>query len=170
MKRFLANEYNVLTARVFLGALFVIASIDKIADPLAFAQSITNYRIIGGASATALATVIPWMELLAGLCMIAGVLLRGSALLAGTLLAVFTGGVISALLRHLDISCGCFTQDPGAATIGWMKVLENAVLVAISAFLYYSNSMRFSIERYVESSVKEQRKGSEIADMRREQE
>ena len=156
MNKFLSNEYNVLTARVFLGAVFVIASIDKIADPAAFAQSISNYKIIAGASATVLATIVPWMELLAGLGMMMGILLRGSTLLAGTLLTIFTGCVISALLRHLDISCGCFTQDPGAATIGWYKVLENAVLIAVSVFLYYSRSTRFSIEQYLQTARRDE--------------
>jgi len=149
MKKFLSNEYNVLTARIFLGALLVIASIDKIADPLAFAKSIADYRILGGPSATALATVIPWMELLTGLCLIAGILIRGSSFVAGTLLTVFTGAVLLALIRGLDISCGCFTQDPAAATIGWFKILQNSVLIGVSVFLYFSNSLWFSVEHYL---------------------
>lgn len=149
MKNFRSSEYNVLTARVFLGALFVIASIDKIADPAAFAQSILNYRILAGPSVTFLATIIPWLELLSGLCLLAGVLLRGSSLLIGALLVIFTGSVISALVRGLDISCGCFTQDPGTADIGWFKIVENIVLTGVSVFLYYSDSTGFSLEGYL---------------------
>lgn len=148
MNRFLSNEYNILTARIFLGMVFVVISVDKIADPLAFAKSISDYRLISGPAAIALATVLPWIELLSGLAILFGVFLRGSSLLVGSLLAVFTLAVLSALLRGLDITCGCFTQDPLAARIGWMKVGENAVLFAISGFLYFSSNPKWSLESY----------------------
>ncbi len=47
------------------------------------------------------------------------------------------------------ISCGCFTQDPMAAKMGWMKVGENAVLIAVSGFLYFSSNSKWSLEYYV---------------------
>lgn len=147
--RLFSSEYNVLTARIFLGALLIVASIDKIADPFAFAKSISDYRILSGPSVTFLATVLPWTELFCGLSLLSGVLLPGASLLAGSLLTVFTLAVVSALIRGLDITCGCFTQDPAAATIGWYKVGENIILIAISVFLYLSNNMRFSLEEYI---------------------
>lgn len=152
VKKILSNEYNVLTARVFLGVLLILSSSGKLTDPSLFAASIENYRILTGTSAVVLATVIPWMELFCGLFILSGVILRGSALLAGVLLTVFTFAVISALIRGLDISCGCFTQDPTASKIGWLKVAENTLLIGVAAFLYYSRNMRFSLEHYVRST------------------
>lgn len=151
MKNWLSSEYNVLTARIFLGTLLVISSVDKIADPAAFAQSIEDYRLISGTAATVAATVIPWMELLSGLALMAGVIVQASALLSGTLLFVFTLAVISAVARGLDISCGCFTQDPTVSRIGWLKVGENVVLIAVAAFLYSSKTIRFSLDQYIRS-------------------
>ena len=149
MKNWLSNEYNVLTARIFLGALLVIASADKIADPAAFARSIEDYRLISGTAATIAATIIPWMEMLSGLALMAGVIVQASALLSGTLLFVFTLAIISAVVRGLDISCGCFTQDPAASRIGWLKVGENLILFAVAAFLYASKAIRFSLDHYI---------------------
>lgn len=151
MIRILSNEYNLLTARVFLGVLFVVISIDKIADPAAFARSISDYRIVTGTPAMVLATVLPWVELLCGLALAFGILLRGSSLLIGSLLIVFTFAVASALLRDLDISCGCFTQDPSADRIGWLKIGENIVLLALAAYLFLSRNHRFSLDEYVRS-------------------
>lgn len=148
-KRFLSNEYNVLTTRMFVGVLLLTASIDKIADPAAFAQSIEDYRVISGPVVTILATTIPWMELLCGLAMIFGIVVPGASLLAGSLLFVFTLAVVSALLRGLDITCGCFTQDPNAARLGWLKVAENFILIAVTVYLYFSTSIRFSLEQYL---------------------
>lgn len=149
LKRFLSNEFNILTARIFLGSLLLIASIDKIADPAAFAKSIEDYRLLAGPAVMVFATVIPWVELLCGLSMVLGAVIPGSALLMGSLLGVFTLAVFSALLRGLDISCGCFSQDPTAARIGWLKIGENIVLILISAFLYFAPSIPFSLEHYL---------------------
>ena len=41
------------------------------------------------------------------------------------------------------------TQDPAAATIGWFKILQNSVLLGVSVFLYFSNSLWFSVEHYL---------------------
>lgn len=149
MNKILSSEYNLLTARVFLGVLLIVISIDKIADPQAFARSISAYQIITGTPALVLATVLPWMELLCGLTLAAGVLVRGSALLTGSLLIVFTLAVISALIRGLDISCGCFAQSASSGRLSWYKLVENAVLIALCAYLYSSRHHRFTLEEYL---------------------
>ena len=61
MNRFLNNGYLILIIRVVLGAVFIIASVEKIADPSAFATSIDNYRIISGSFSLFLATTMPWV-------------------------------------------------------------------------------------------------------------
>jgi uncharacterized membrane protein YphA (DoxX/SURF4 family) len=151
MRKLLSNDYLVLIARLIIGLMFIIASIEKIADPSAFAKSITNYKIVSGTVALIIATILPWMELLCGLAIVFGIFLRGSSLLVSIMLVVFTLGIISALLRGLDISCGCFTQDPSAAKIGWQAIGENALSVAVAIFLFCSNGTRFSLERFLRS-------------------
>lgn len=138
----------VLIVRIALGITFVVASIDKIADPGAFAQSILNYKLVSLDVALVIATVLPWLELLCGLGILAGVLIRGSALLLFVMLVVFTALVVSALARGLDISCGCFTWDPTADRIGLWKIGENALLVLGSVIIFYTKSTRFSLEHY----------------------
>lgn len=151
MKRLLANDYLVLLTRVFLGLLFVVYSIDKITHPEAFAQSIDNYKLVGSSLALFFATALPWMELLAGLCILFGLFLRGSSLLVTGMLVIFTLAVISGLVRGLDISCGCFTQDPSVDKIGMMKVAQNGTLIVLGVYLYFSTSVKFSLEHYLRS-------------------
>jgi uncharacterized membrane protein YphA (DoxX/SURF4 family) len=145
IKALLANDYLVLVARIVLGFLFVVVSIEKIRNPNAFAISIENYRIVPPLVAMLLATILPWMELLCGLSVLCGVFVRGGSLLLAVLLVVFTAAVASALVRGLDISCGCFTQDPEAERIGWRKVGENLGLLAVTVFLLCSTSDRLSL-------------------------
>lgn len=149
MKTLLHNGYLVLGGRMVLGMVFLVASIDKVADPAAFATSIGYYRLINGDAAMLAATILPWVELLCALSLLSGVAIRGSALLCFTMLVVFAAAIISALARGLDISCGCFTRDPSVGRIGWQKLLENSLLILVSVFLYYSATARFTLEHYL---------------------
>lgn len=138
MKSFLSNTILILLARVFLGGLFVIASLDKITNTHAFIVSILNYKAVDITLATLTATILPWLELLCGLGLILGLYPRGSALLITAMLLAFTLLVASALLRGLDISCGCFTQDPSADKIGYRKILENCGMMLVGIYLLFT--------------------------------
>lgn len=146
MKTILDNDYFIWTLRTIVGLVLIVASIDKASDPASFAGSIANYRILSGFTATAVATVLPWIELLAGLCILFGVLRRGAALVASSLFALFLLAMISALVRGLDIACGCFTQDPDVGMISWIHILEDFGLVLASVLIYRTENSTFSIE------------------------
>jgi uncharacterized membrane protein YphA (DoxX/SURF4 family) len=140
------TEVGVVAARIVLGAVFIVASIEKVADPAAFAVSINNYKILPEAVSLVVATFLPWVELLCGFGLLFGIFMRGSSLLSLCMLAVFTAAIVSGLFRGLDISCGCFTQDPNVAKIGWGKVAENVGLIILSALPLVSRSSLWSIE------------------------
>lgn len=151
----LFSTANVVTLfRIVLGALFIAASYDKIVDPSAFATSILNYKIVPSVPALYIATFLPWMELLCGLGLLLGVFVRGSSLLVMVMLALFTLAVASAMARGLDISCGCFTQDPAAERIGWLKLAENCILIAMSFFAFRQQTNLFSLEHLVQTGLR----------------
>jgi uncharacterized membrane protein YphA (DoxX/SURF4 family) len=131
--------------RIILGVVFVFASISKIADPGAFADAIGSYRIISGTGALLLATILPWIELLAGFGLLFGLFVRGSALLVAVMLIVFTLAVLSALWRGLDISCGCFSMDPAAERLGWWKTAEDVLLLVMSLLVLCQPTYRLTL-------------------------
>ena len=157
MKNLLSNPHLVLLSRIFIGLLFIVSSLDKIVDPAAFARSVSNYGLLSSWMPMVIATTLPWVELLCGFAMLFGIFLRGSSLLLSTMLVVFTLAVITALLRGLDISCGCFTQDPTAERIGWMKVVQNSSLIVLTLFLYYSESTKFTLQEFLRRADPDQR-------------
>jgi uncharacterized membrane protein YphA (DoxX/SURF4 family) len=134
-------DIGVLACRLVVGVLFLVAGLEKIAHIDTFAASIQNYRLTSPQIAVILATVLPWAELFSGLGVLMGIWTRGSALLTSVFLAVFTLAVISAIARHMDISCGCFTQDPQAQHVGWRKVMENTALLCASLVALFSHRM-----------------------------
>jgi uncharacterized membrane protein YphA (DoxX/SURF4 family) len=137
MKSLRSNTILILLVRIFLGGLFVVAGLDKITDPQVFANSILQYKVVGQTLALYTATILPSLELLCGLSLLIGLYPRGCELLISIMLVGFTILVASALLRGLDISCGCFTQDPDTSKIGYQKILENCGLIILSVWLLF---------------------------------
>lgn len=152
MKRILDNDFVSVLVRAFLGFVFIVAAVDKAADPNAFAVSIGYYKLVGTDVSLVIATVLPWIELLCGIFLVFGYMPRGSSLLVLFMLVVFTAGVISGIVRNLDISCGCFSRDPAVGKIGWMKVFENSGLILLSVFSLFSRSERTTVSVLSHSS------------------
>jgi len=62
----------------------------------------------------AIAICLPWIELCCGALLVLGVGVRANLLVVNGMLAAFIVAIVSALHRHLDISCGCFSTDASA--------------------------------------------------------
>ena len=148
------QDILITLVRIVLGVVFIFVSIEKIADPTAFAASVSDYKIVSAGPALAIATVLPWIELLCGLGLLFGLFARGSALLALIMLSLFTAAVLSALWRGLDISCGCYTQDPTANRIGWWKIGENAAFIVMSFLVLRRSSLAFTLERFLQHRLR----------------
>lgn len=130
-----ADEKAALILRVLMGAWFVYAGALKIfASGIdQFAADIGNYKLVDGSVALAIAYLIPWVEVVAGLCFMLGVLRKGAWWAMLGLVLAFTFSVGSAWWRGLDISCGCLG---GTEKISyWRKVAEFALYFATLAFL-----------------------------------
>jgi putative oxidoreductase len=135
-----------LLLRLLLGGFFVYASLDKIASPAAFAKIIYQWQIGGPVAANLVAVTLPWIELVAGLLLIAGVWRREAALVIALLLVVFLVAAASVLARGIDVeNCGCVSVAkasppsawPPAWTkgVGWFLVTRNLVLLGVALAL-----------------------------------
>jgi len=148
VKSFLSNTILIFLVRIFLGGLFVVAGLDKITDTQAFANSVLQYKVVGPTLAMCTATILPSLELLCGLSLIIGFYPRSCELLMTIMLIGFTILVASALIRGLDISCGCFTQDPNTSKIGYQKILENCGLIVLSVWLLFGQNQDINLFQF----------------------
>jgi putative oxidoreductase len=161
MKTLLFHPVIILAARLVLGSVFVIAGVEKIANPDAFAKAINNYQLLPFAALNVMALVLPWLEVLAGVFLVFGVRLRASSAVTGAMLLVFIGAIASAMSRGLGIDCGCFTQGAalgaGGEQVGWKKIAEDValLLLAVQIFAAASDSdiLPFSFEAVRNSSA-----------------
>ena len=116
-------------ARILLGGLFLWASVTKVPDMAAFAESVANYRIVPPALVPAVAAAVVGVEISAGIALVLNFWARAAALVLAGLLAVFTVGLASALARGIDLACGCFG---GNAPATWWTVLRDVVLLGLA--------------------------------------
>ena len=122
------NRFVLFVFRLIVGGLFIYAGVLKIADPLGFAQDIQNYRLVpAGHRASSTALILPWLEILAGAALVAGLFKRTSAGLISLMLVVFIVLVAVTMVRGLDVDCGCFGALSRKAD--WRLILEDALVL-----------------------------------------
>jgi uncharacterized membrane protein YphA (DoxX/SURF4 family) len=147
--KILSNKYLVLVIRLVLGVVFIWAAIHKITHPGDFAQDIYNYRMLPHAFINFMALTLPWLEIICGGCIILGVFVRGSALLIGFMLFIFIVAISFALVRGLDISCGCFSSGAGGGGHGVAVdlLIRDILMFAGSLIVLFYAGSAFSLAR-----------------------
>ena len=129
-----ARKFLALALRIVLGGVFLYAGGLKIADPAAFAGSVAAFKILPTFGNYLVAAVLPWMEVLCGLLLVIGVRNRPAATLILLMNLVFAVAIASAIIRGLDIDCGCFRQG-GPKTSPWIALLRDLALIAGTVIL-----------------------------------
>jgi len=130
------NKAFLVLFRLVLGGLFIYAGVVKVLDPLGFAQDIRNYRLVGQSLSFIAAIVLPWLEILAGLALAAGVWKRASALIISGLLVFFILLTLVTIARGLDVECGCFGALSRKSGLG--VILEDLGMLFMGLVLLFS--------------------------------
>ena len=138
MNKLYKNSKIVLFSRVVLGIVFVYASIDKIINPIDFSNAIDNYHITPIQLNNIAALIIPWIELVIGICLLAGVFLKGASMISICLLIFFIFIISQALVRGIDLHCGCFDLAQKEVKDGNIKlemikrIIEDVVFLTLA--------------------------------------
>jgi putative oxidoreductase len=141
IKNILTSEYLSLIFRIYIGWIFIDASLSKILDPALFAENVANYRLIPYYGLNLVAIVLPWMELVCGFYLILGIRTKAAASVIGGLLFLFTVFVIINIFRGANMNCGCF--DTVGEPIGWKKVATNMTWLAMTIQVYFFDKFSF---------------------------
>jgi len=122
-----------LILRVVLGAVFIVAAWMKLREPWAmFAMAIDSYQILPDWAVELVARTLPWFELLLGVWLIAGLWRRLSTPVASLLLVVFFVLMVRAMIKGMQIDCGCF--GPGDR-LSWVTLVRDGAMLASSLFV-----------------------------------
>ncbi len=151
MRRFLAWRGHAglaLAARLYLGVVFVTASWHKLLEPGAFAIDIATYQILPVVLVNPMAIVLPWVELVAGLMLMAGFRARAAALLVAGMMLVFTVAVAIALGKGLDMSCGCFASQGAAEDpISWRTIARDLGWLGLAVYALLLDRRPLGVDR-----------------------
>jgi len=151
--KILENDYLHLVIRLIMGVLFLYAGIGKILDPLGFAASIYNYKLLPEPIIGLVAVILPWFETLAGAALVLGVKVKGGAIAISGLLVLFISLIAISAIRGLDVECGCFSGVE--RTVGWLAITEDTFMLAGAMFLLVFDRIKLTPHRIFSSQPKE---------------
>lgn len=134
-----------LVFRVFLGGYFLFAAVPKIAEPYAFSVSIVHYEMVPDFVINAMALVMPWLEMLVGVCLVLGLRVRSASVVCAALLLLFIAAIGWAMANGLQIDCGCF-GDANKEEVGWPKIFKNLGMLAMCVYLIWKPWSPLSLE------------------------
>ena len=117
----------IVVLRLVVAAVFLGAALPKIAEPSTFATDIDNYRMVPDALIGPLAVGLPLLEALVAVALVTGVHARGAAIVASGMLLAFAVGMVQAIVRGIDLDCGCFGHVV-ETRVSWLTVTRNVVL------------------------------------------
>jgi putative oxidoreductase len=132
----LRSRYAILAISLVLAGVFIYAGIDKLRDPLQFADSVAAFAILPNSLVTPFALGLPVFEVLCGLMVLVPPTRRIGALALTLIIAMFIVALVSALARGLTLDCGCFGAGAPSRPRMWMESALDVVLFAGALLLY----------------------------------
>jgi putative oxidoreductase len=137
-----------LAARWYLAAVFIYASLHKIAHPGAFALDVASYEILPLWLVNITAITMPWVEIAAGALLLLGLRARAAALVCTGLMVIFMIALASALARGLDLSCGCFASQSLVKSdpISYLTMLRDLGWLAVALYVVVFDRRPLGVE------------------------
>jgi uncharacterized membrane protein YphA (DoxX/SURF4 family) len=144
-------QIALLVGRIVVGAIFLYAGYEKLHYAGAwhprdyhflFAFGVNSYQMLSLENSILLARILPPLEIVLGVLLIAGIGLRWAGPLTAALLIVFMIALIHALLMGTEIKCGCFgnsSASPGRELLLDAFLLPVTVAVTAAAFVSRRN-------------------------------
>jgi uncharacterized membrane protein YphA (DoxX/SURF4 family) len=142
--------------RWLVGAYFIYMGLSKALHPVPFLKLVRQYEVVHAYwLLNSIAAALPWFEVFCGALLLAGIAVRGAALVSAALLAPFTILVLRralqiAALEHkpfmqIKFDCGCGAGE----VLIWHKMIENGLLLLFCLWLLLGRgkwlSARFTI-------------------------
>jgi uncharacterized membrane protein YphA (DoxX/SURF4 family) len=147
-----AGTLALVLTRWLVGGLFLYMGLDKAQHPVDFLKLVRQYDVVQShLLLNLIAATLPWFEVCCGLLLLAGVAVRGTALVLGGMLVSFTAMVLwRAMAIHaaggmpfcaIKFDCGCGTGEVFVCR----KLVENTLLTLLAAVLVRSRNRSFCL-------------------------
>ena len=127
-----------------VAAMLIYAAVQKIWMPLEFARLLKEYHLLPDQILNLVAVVLPWAEIICGICFISGLWLLGASILLSGMNTIFAFAIAYRAwlimsetgINFFDLSfdCGCGFGVVYIPT----KILENIILVSVGLLIAFS--------------------------------
>jgi uncharacterized membrane protein YphA (DoxX/SURF4 family) len=131
----LAHPWLAFALRLYMGGVFIYASVYKINYPAEFAVSIASYELAPYWLVGVMAVVMPWLELIGGSLVIVGIRPKAATLTLLGLMVLFTVAVTVTLIRGVPIGCGCFSSLE--AQISYKTLIRDLIWTGMLVHVYF---------------------------------
>ena len=132
----LFNRWILVVLRLILGGVFLYAGFLKMRDPLAFADSIASFRLLPDSLINLLALGLPPLEMVVGGMLLVGWRIRLASFAILLLSLVFVIVLSQALIRGLEVDCGCFGSGNPSLGKNLFSLGRDLLLIVGSAWVY----------------------------------
>ena len=143
------KDWFGLVARLVTGGVWIVAGALKLPYPADSVRAVRAYDLLPEAVVPAVGHLLPVVEVVIGLCLVLGVLVRGSAAVSALLFVAFIIGISSAWSRGLQIDCGCFGgggfDADATAKYPW-EIARDVGLLLLSLWLVWKPRTRFALD------------------------
>jgi uncharacterized membrane protein YphA (DoxX/SURF4 family) len=143
------KEWFGTAARLVTGGVWIWAGLLKLPHPEQSVAAVRAYQLLPGGVVTQVGHLLPVLEVVVGVCLVLGLLTRGSAVASGLLFIAFIIGIASVWQRGILIDCGCFGgggYDKHAASKYPWEIARDVGLLALSAYLLWQGRTRLALD------------------------
>ncbi len=143
------KDWFGLVARLVAGGVWIVAGAIKLPHPDESVRAVRAYDLLPEAVVPAVGHLLPVLEVVIGLCLVLGVMVRGASVISALLFVAFIIGISSAWARGMSIDCGCFGgggEIPDAAATYPGEIARDIGLLALSLWLVARPASRLALE------------------------
>jgi len=146
--KLLRSSYTSLLFRLILGGIFIFTGFAKVNHISALINEIKQYQILPYALASVYGHVLPYLEIVVGVLLVLGIVLRISASIAGLMLISFAVAKIVAIIRGLNISvCHCF--GPAVPLLSNQSLAIDFIMLLLAIQIILFRNKLFSISSWI---------------------
>lgn len=145
---------NAFTAllRILPGILFLYSGLFKVLDPRTFSLVVMKYGLLPEVIVPYFSIILPFLELLLGVFLVAGFRVRAAAFLSMILMVLFMAAVGYNIIRGESFDCGCFELGHFGISenIGAGVIIRDAVFFMIFLLVFNAKRHHLSLDSVIE--------------------
>ena len=143
----ICKDQSNFVLRLIICGTFVYAALDKIMHPDQFARIIYNYHQVPGQLINIFALFLPWVEIISGVLIIVGYWEKAATLIIGGMLVMFIIALSQALIKGVNIECGCFSTTSKAKGPVKDLIFRDALMLLACGIILWTKKSWLAIER-----------------------